>query len=271
MRGIDARGGEQYPRGQQEGGVRKLYVLVIGLVAALSTGVVRAEDAPEPAGYRETIEQALSEYGHQNYEEASTLFSRAHALYPNARTLRGMGMAAFELRRYEESANQLEAALDSKVRPLEGDLRSETSALLTRARGFLAVVNVEIKPTTATLLLDGQPVKPGNELNLRLGEHVLEVRAEDYRPERRTLRVHGGEVLRIEISLQSSQLVAPPVERPRPLYKNAWLWTGVGALLVGGVVTGVLLAMRDKGGDKTVPNDTPNSLPGVSLSSLGMH
>jgi hypothetical protein len=257
---------------EQEGGVRKLYVLVIGLVAALSAGRVHADEAPEPAGYRETIEQALSEYGHQNYEEASTLFSRAHALYPNARTLRGMGMAAFELRRYEESANQLEAALASQVRPLDGELRSETSALLSRARGFLAVVNVEIKPTTATLLLDGQPVKPGNELNLRLGEHVLEVRAEDYRPERRTLRVHGGEVLRIEVSLNPSQqqLAAPPVERPRPLYKNAWLWTGVGAVVLGGVVAGVVLAMRDKGGDKTVPNDTPNSLPGVSLSSLEM-
>ncbi len=246
--------------------MRGLFVLMIGVVA-LCASVVRAQE--EPPGYRETIEQALSEYGLKNYEEASTLFSRAHELYPNARTLRGMGMAAFELRRYEESANDLEAALASKVRPLDGELRQETEALLTRARGFLAVVKVELAPNNATLLLDGQPVN-GNELNLRLGEHTLEVRAQDYRPETRTVRVHGGEVLRIDISLHRNQFAAGPVERPKPLYKNAWLWTGVGLVVAGGIVAGVLLATRDQG-TRTVPNETPNSLPGVSLSTLGIH
>jgi tetratricopeptide (TPR) repeat protein len=250
-----------------EGGVRGLFVLLVGVVAFCASAV-RAEDAAEPPGYRETVEQALSEYSLHNYEEASALFSRAHEIYPNARTLRGMGMASFELRRYEESANNLEAALRSKVRPLEGELRSETESLLARARGFLAVVKVEVQPTTATLLLDGQPVQT-NELNLRLGEHTLEVRAQDYRPETRTVRVHGGEVLHIDISLDRNTLASGPVERPRPLYKNAWLWTGVGLVIAGGVVAGVLLATRDHQ-TKIVPNDTANSLPGVSLSTLGM-
>jgi tetratricopeptide (TPR) repeat protein len=246
--------------------VRALIVMMFGVVA-LCTGMARAEEA-EPSAYRVTIEQALSEYGLRNYEEASTLFSRAHALYPNARTLRGMGMAAFELRRYEESANHLEAALASEERPLDGELRRDTESLLARARGFLAVVKVEVAPSNATLLLDGQPVT-GSELNLRLGEHTLEARAQDYRPERQTVRVHGGEVLHIDISLERSGLAQGPVERPRPLYKNAWLWTGVGAVIVGGVVAGVLLATRDKD-TRIVPNETPNSLPGVSLSTLGL-
>ncbi|HEX5657936.1 MAG TPA: hypothetical protein VFX59_12110, partial [Polyangiales bacterium] len=123
-------------------------------------------------------------------------------------------------------------------------------------------------PSSATLLLDGQPVT-GNELNLRLGEHTLEVRAQDYRPERRTVRVHGGEVLHIDISLDRTGVAQRPVERPRPLYKNAWLWTGVGLVIAGGVVAGVLLATRDKD-TRTVPSETPNSLPGVTLSTLGI-
>jgi tetratricopeptide (TPR) repeat protein len=245
--------------------VRGLFLMMFGVIA-LCASVGRAQE--EPPGYRPTIEQALSEYQARNYEEASTLFRRAHERYPNARTLRGMGMAAFELRRYEESANHLEAALTSKVRPLDGELRQETESLLARARGFLAVVKVQLAPSSATLLLDGQPVT-GNELNLRLGEHTLEVRAEDYRPERRTVRVHGGEVLHIDISLDRNALADRPVERPRPLYKNAWLWTGVGLVVAGGVVAGVLLATRDQD-TRTVANETPNSLPGVSLSTLEM-
>jgi hypothetical protein len=243
--------------------MRGLFVLMFGMVA-LCAANVRAQE--EPAAYRATVEEALAEYGARNYEEASTLFSRAHELYPNARTLRGMGMAAFELRRYEESAKHLEAALESKVRPLDGELRQDTESLLARARGFLAVVKVALAPSHATLLLDGQPVT-GNELNLKLGEHTLEVRAQDHRSERRTVRVHGGEVLHIDIALDRTGFAQGPVERPKPLYKNAWLWTGVGLVVVGGVVAGVLLATRDND-TRTVPNETPNSLPGVSLSTL---
>ncbi|MEY4508137.1 MAG: hypothetical protein RLZZ450_259 [Pseudomonadota bacterium] len=219
----------------------------------------RASEGDEPAGYRETVEQALSEYAAKNYEEASSLFARAHALYPNARTLRGQGMTAFELRRYEESIGFLEGALRAGAKALDGQLRADTQALLVRAQSFVARVEVDLSPSSATLAIDGKPVPytPRTPLLLGLGEHALSAEAEGYRPERKNVRVRGGEVLRIDLQLTASALEVTREQRPdqpRRLVKSPWLWTAVGAVVVGAAVAGVLLATRDDGGSRVVPN-----------------
>ncbi|MDB4990912.1 MAG: hypothetical protein JWN04_6090 [Myxococcaceae bacterium] len=240
------------------------------VVAMAWSGAARASaDDAEPQGYRAAVDQALGEYDAKNYEEASALFARAHAIFPNARTERGLGMAAFELRRYDESAARLEAALASKVKPLEGELRVHTEALLARARGFLALVNVVLDPKTAQLLVDENYVTAPGPLNLRLGEHVLEARAEGYTPAKKVLRVQGGEVLNVQLTLQRELLAGPPVERPHPLYKNPWLWSGVGAVVLAGAIAGIVLATRDHSDTRTVGAPSANTPPGVMLSSLG--
>jgi hypothetical protein len=48
-------------------------------------------DAAVPTGYREAVDEGLAEMELKNFEEAGEQFRRAHALYPNARTLRGLG------------------------------------------------------------------------------------------------------------------------------------------------------------------------------------
>jgi tetratricopeptide (TPR) repeat protein len=257
---------------------RRLMLGVCALLAVSFTlGAVRAlaepprvddqtqkvTDGEEPAGYRELVEQALSEYAAKNYEEASALFTRAHALYPNARTLRGLGMAAFELRRYEESIGLLESALSAPAKALEGQLRADTETLLARAQSFVARVEVELSPSSATLAVDGKPVSYTARvpLLLGLGEHALSAEAEGYRPERKNLRVRGGEVVRVDLQLTANTLPLGTHEqrsdRPRRLVKSPWLWTAVGAVVVGAAVAGVLLATRDDPGQRTVPLAAP--------------
>lgn len=262
--------------------------LAVGLVLAMQLGLsaarVAAEpprtgvvapattESGEPAGYRETVEQALSEYAAKNYEEASSLFARAHALFPNARTLRGQGMAAFELRRYEESVGFLEAALSAREKALEGQLRSDTAALLARAQSFVARVELSLSPESATLAIDGKPVSYAarSPLLLGLGEHSVSAEAEGYRPERKNVRVRGGEVLRIDLTLTPSPLEVAREQRPdqpRRLVKSPWLWTAVGAVVVGAAVAGVLLATRDEGGGtRVVPLDVAGD--GTELGPL---
>jgi tetratricopeptide (TPR) repeat protein len=233
-----------------------------------SPAEAQAPESNEPPAYRATVEQAVEEYDAKHFDEALTLFVRAHEIYPNARTLRGAGMAEFELRHYDESAQNLQAALDSKERPLVGALREQTAALLARARGFLATVTLTFEPTSAQLTVDGLEVPASPRLSLRIGEHVLRASAPGHRGETEILRVRGGEELRIDFKLQPNLMAVAPVEQEPRLYKNPWLWTAVGVVVVGAVVTGTLLATRDAGESRLVGRGTGNSVDGFSLSSL---
>jgi hypothetical protein len=254
----------------------------------------RAEEpqAGEPAAYRSTIREALSEYHAKNFPEARALFEEAHRLYPNARTLRGLGMTAFELRSYRESVSFLKDALDSQVKPLDGTLRLETERLLSRAERFVGELSINVTPSHASVTIDGHPVDVSatTPVVLDVGEHGFEFHAEGYLPESRSLYVKGHEretwtvVLNKVPPPPTAVVTAPPPdevarrseaqseqnprfvdlgaqERPgkQPLYKNAWLWTGVGVVVVAAVVTSVVVATRDpKVSPAQVGDNTPN-------------
>src|SRR5688572_7254192 len=64
-------------------------------------------DPSENPDYKRAVEEALKEYGLGHFEEARSLFRRAHGIYPNARTLRGLGMVEFELRHYVRASQLL--------------------------------------------------------------------------------------------------------------------------------------------------------------------
>jgi hypothetical protein len=246
--------------------------------AAAQAGASRAG---EPPGYRPLIAEAVAEYDAGNFAEARSLFDKANTLHTTARALRGLGMAEFELRNYSDSISFLERALDSKVQPLEGALRAETEQLLARARGFIAQLSVAIEPGGSTVIVDGTPVSLGTQgrLVLEVGDHVLEFSAQGYVPEKRVMKVKGGEqqVLRIvlpaeragqqplQLQVQSDSAAGGPMANhvdsgapvKRPLYKNPWLWTGVGVVVVGlAVGLGVGLTRKDPGTTEPIAPST---------------
>jgi len=170
----------------------------------------------EPFGYRPAVELALSEYREGHFEEARAEFRRAHALFPNARTLRGIGMAEFELRNYGDSVKALREALQSQARPLEGDLRAETETLLSKALNYVARITLDLQPEATSVTVDGAVVTPdaNHLLLLRVGDHVLEFRAEGRVPERRELRVNGGEEQTLQVVLSEPALGAATTTTP---------------------------------------------------------
>jgi hypothetical protein len=245
--------------------------------------------AGEPPGYRPLISEAVAEYDAGNFAEARSLFDKANTLYTTARALRGLGMVEFELRNYSDSVSFLEKALDSKVQPLEGKLRAETEALLGRARGFIAQLNVAVEPGAATVIVDGTPVQIGAQgrLVLEVGDHVLEFSAQGYVPEKRVMKVKGGEQQVLHITLPIERVEQPQLqvqadpgapsatsapaaatradsgEPGRPLYKNPWLWTAVGVVVVGlAVGLGVGLTRDDPGQSPAVAQSPAASVVG---------
>lgn len=198
-------------------------------LAALLTVCAPALAAPsvEPEAYRTLVSEAIAEFDAGRYQESRALFMQAHQLFPNARTLRGLGMTEFELRNYAECIRNLDAALASQVRPLEGTLRDETERLLTRARAFVARISLTLSPPGARVAVDGIPVQvgAGQALLLSVGEHVLDVQADGYAAERRvlSLKSSGDQALTIQLrSLSGAAQPSPqPLAQPAPVAQRA--------------------------------------------------
>jgi tetratricopeptide (TPR) repeat protein len=228
------------------------WILIASLLGTMMAGRAHAQTGDgvtgEPSGYRTLVEEAVLEFSERNYEESRALFARAHALYPNARTLRGLGFAEFELRNYVECIQQLEAALRSPVRALEGELRDEAERLLARARNFVGRLAIEVRPAGARLTLDGNHVTlaPGAALTLPVGVHTLEAQAPGFLAERRQLRVTGGEQQLVSLVLlaQSAETSASPRDDSAPKkrwYKSPWLWGTLGVVAAGAAATALVL------------------------------
>jgi hypothetical protein len=256
------------------------------LTCSVTLGTARAQDAsssgqPEPQpemqaappGYAEAIEQALEDLRGGLPGEARGMFARAHELMPSARTLWGLGMAEFELRSYVDSIEHLKQALDSDVRPLGEEQRRQAEAFAERARHYVTRLTLDVHPDSAHVELDGVQLR-AREALLSAGDHELHVSAAGFTPQHRSLHGLGGDAQLVSITL-SPLVVLPPapvsVQRERredaprrSLWKNPWLWTGVGIVIAGAALTGGLLAARD--GTRTEPAYGGNS--NVSINGI---
>ncbi|MEY4514187.1 MAG: hypothetical protein RLZZ450_6309 [Pseudomonadota bacterium] len=215
---------------------RKIVVFctMVGLAA-----FAPATRAQADTGYDETTQRAVVEFNRGNWEEAQALFRRAHELSPNARTWRGLGICAFELRQYVEATGELEAALLDPHKPLTAEQRDQVKTLLAEARGFVSIYHVRVRPPDAEVWVDGRLVElRDDELHLDPGPHTVLVRAPGYEERRAEFRAGAGvqDELSIELSVTQREPEsttharalerpsAPAPERPR----RVWTWTLAG-------------------------------------------
>jgi tetratricopeptide (TPR) repeat protein len=268
-----------------------LLVLLLVLAPGRSRADGRGASGDEPEAYRKLIATAVEEFDLSHYTEAREQFVHAHAVFPNARSLRGLGLCDFELRRYVDAVGYLQAALESNVKRVDSKLRNSTEAILERALGYVGRVRLQVAPADATVLVDGVSVAPSAASNLliEVGDHNLAVHAAGHASERRLLRVRGQQDETLEIRLTPLELSPASVaaesstQRPRasdapapapqpaktPVYKRWWLWTVVGVVLAG-AAAGTAIALTSNNGARQEPSPGPNTPPGVSLQPLGV-
>lgn len=225
--------------------------LVALAAASAAPGAAAAQnggkDTPE---YRDAIASALQEFELGNYPEARAAFQRAHQLYPNARTLRGMGLSAFEARDYVEAIELLSAASESAEQPLTEAQRAEARAVIERAKGYVSRLEVELSPAHAALAVDGQPVRlEEGQLVLNPGEYQIQAHAEGRQPVTLSISAKAGRSTTITISLPPVSAAAPadPTQAAEPAAagRSAWPYVvgGTGAaLLVASAITGAATA-----------------------------
>jgi hypothetical protein len=227
-------------------------LLVLCVAWIFAPHLTRADDGDSPE-YSEAVNLGVAEFEARNFIEARAHFVHAHTLRPNARTLRALGMVAFELKKYVESVDYLSQALASEERPLLGDQRQQAETLIARANGYVARLTLQVTPR-AELSVDGlvRHLPPDGSLRLEAGDHVLELKAAGYISDKRKLEIRGGEHETLRIALialprePGGSASAQPATH-RPVYKNPWLWTAVG-VVVAGAATGTAIALtRDSG------------------------
>lgn len=237
--------------------------LVLLLAMAGATSQARAQAEPvSPEEYEQEVGAALEDHEAGRFEAARAHFLRAHEVFPNARTLRGLGKVAFELGDFVGALRYLDDALDAKVRPLSPELRDEVSALRERARGALAELVVDMRPERAQVSVDGALRGSGPRVRLLLtaGEHVLDAQASGRLAQRRHFAVHAGD--RVQLTLELLPL-EPLVDRPPPAQaktaddlpprRKAWAWALGGVLLAGAASAAIVVATRNREQTRAVP------------------
>src|SRR5262249_7114724 len=140
------------------------------------------------------VDQALSESAAGRWEEARAAFRKAHALYPNARTLRGIGMVSYEIRDYVDAVRELELALAQPRRALDDTQRREASALIEQARALIARYTTAGLSAATSIAIDGRPaqLEANGVILLAIGEHRIQIR-DGARSGESRVTVRGGE------------------------------------------------------------------------------
>lgn len=252
-------------------------VLCAGLlVSSVPVHAQERADADIEAEYQQVVNAALTEYERGSWEESAALFQRAHQLRPSARTLRGLGLASYEARRYPESIRYLSGALEDARRPLTPKQREEVDATLTRARLFVGYLQLAIEPAQAVVTINGQQVQPDAKgvVITNIGWLEIEVSAAGYQTVSKHIRVNTGEQQTLALHMTrepSPEIAAAPLADPVPTPAaepavspvlqpsalsdpgtsshpyGAWKWVAAGGALVGVGVGATFLVLQKTG------------------------
>ncbi len=228
-------------------------VFTVSLISVLTISAAHTRAAEESSSgddpkYRATLKEALAEYDANHFEEARILFRKAHELNPNARTLRSIGMASFELRDYVAALRALTAALTETRKALNAEQRAHAQGLLEKSRMFVDVYTLKVTPGDARVLLDGRPVdqEPDGTILLGFGNHTFEASKPGYATRALPVNVRGGEHKDLAMTLErkavalaapiapAATIAAPPPAAPvkHGFTSTGWFLGAGGAALV---------------------------------------
>lgn len=197
-----------------------------------------------PEGYRPLVRKALEHVDEKRWAEATALFERAHAMFPNARTLRGLAIVNFEARRYVEALRFGRESLANKVRPLTDDQREYLEELVEQADAFVGRYTIQVTPEGAELWVDGHPAAlTDGVLLLDPGAHEIVARAPKHTELSRSVRVQAGQSGEFRLDLVPTQAAAraaeantEPTPEPQPTHQTRseqrprlWTWVAAGA------------------------------------------
>lgn len=253
--------------------------LLISLLSVLSssqlTSVASAQSPQQTALARSLFEEGVKRADRGDWVGAADRFGRAYSLKPTP------GIAFNWARAQSETGHLLHARelLRDVLRDAGADpaLKRESESLLTTLDARIARLRVSTarEPSEATQIeVDGNswpraawgfpsPIDPG-EHEVVCSEHGEEIA-------RVKVTLREGESRDLTLGERRDSSAADPSDalaggqraasQKRPLYKSWVFWGAVGAVVVGGTVTALMLANK-RGRDPATPV-AGNTMPGV--------
>ncbi|MGE0792445.1 MAG: hypothetical protein AB7S26_42615 [Sandaracinaceae bacterium] len=174
------------------------------------------------------------------FADARDRFRASLGAYPNGATAFNLGLAYRGLGESRAAIEVWSGLLDGRYGELAGEQLEEVSRLVAEERTRLA--RLEVRTTVDAPLsvrIDGEDmdeIAPESRqiYVLDAGRHILVGRAEGFEVAERTVQLTAGEDERLTLTL------APQTRVDGAIYEEAWFWTVLGVLVLGGAAAGVL-------------------------------
>jgi len=248
--------------------------LACAVILTLRAPTVCAQGAQETALARSLFEEGVAAADAGQWAKAADRFGRAHSLKPTPGIAFNWASALLELGKLVEAGERLRAVAYD---PAAGDeLRAQSQEKLAAIAPRVALLTLRVgEPNAGLSVTIDEHVLPrvawGSVAPVDPGVHSVSLLRGDETLSSESITLSDGE--RRELSLlvpdapeSGSAPVAAAIdpaarEEPRPserkpLYKNWMMWTAVGVVAIGGVVTGMLLAQNDPKEPAPVRGDT---------------
>lgn len=147
----------------------------------------------------------------------------------------------------------LEGYRDHRVELVLGAAGDQTLEVTLQPLPRVGQIEVRSTPPGVAVRIDGEPAgQTPLSRELPAGEHTIELAAPGRETVRQTVTLVAGKHSVVEITLAATSTTPDPDTVTPPdddsIWTSWWLWTVVGAVVVGGVVTGVVLGLQ---GDET--------------------
>jgi hypothetical protein len=253
-----------------------------------SAALVASAQAPtsEPtdedrAAARQAFTAGVAAARKGQWEEARVAFEEAYARVPQPSVLLNLAGAQRQTGQLVEAAQSYRAFLtaasdgpaakhrDAAARAL-AEVEEQTPRVTVRAQGLAATDEVRIGGRNVSVYdLPGPfPVNPGDQAAeiLRDGRAVASTPFSVQAGDSATVEIEAPPVVpspeeaaRAEMDRSSAAHRGEPSDRT-PIVRSPWFWTGVGAAVVAGVATALVLSLRSSGPEPYEGNFPPGTV-----------
>lgn len=178
-----------------------------------------SKSASPDAEYKRHMQTGIKLFQESDYDAALAEFEIAYQLKPNSSPLINAALCHKNLRQYTKAVRELERALSAHSTSMSEADRKAVEAAIEELRGLLGYVRIEVEPTNATVLVDGEELPAGAAralVPLAPGTRTISAKAPGHMPAEQTVKVTSGsrdQIVSLKLTPELGWLV---VRTPKP-------------------------------------------------------